>query len=126
MDIILKKELSSRISENSTFEQALNAFYEMCQIPSGDENEVFFILTYGDWFEMVRDYRYDINSPFKCHLALGVFFEFEGEHLPDDFNCVWCKTPDEFMEKFKKSKLYNFIVENSLKIKELDVDLEEI
>lgn len=126
MNIDLKKELTLRISENLTFEQTLNAFYEMCQIPIGDENEVFFIETHSDWFDMIRDYRYDIDSPFMYHLALGVFFEYEGEELPDDFDDVWCKTPDEFMEKFKNSKLYKFIVENPLKIKKLDVDLEEI
>lgn len=98
----------------------------MCKIPSGDENEVFFIETRGDCFDMIRDYRNDIESPFMHHLALGVFFENMKENLPDDFDDVQCKTPDEFMEKFKQSKLYNFIVENSLKIKKLDADLEEI
>lgn len=113
--------------ENATLEQALTAFYEMSLIPSGGDDE-FFSET-GEfsgafYVDMVRQYQSEDDE--YMQLTMEICFKHDdGEEVPDDFNDVWCDTPDEFTEKFRQSEFYGFIEENNSQIKEIVVFLDE-
>lgn len=111
------------------FDALIQAFYEVCLIPSGDDDELFLFETgtNGGYFDihLVRQY----NSPDEDndeYLQLSLDIRCESTEFTSSFNtCEWLESPDEFIEAVRSSAEYTYISEHNVKIVTIGAYLDE-
>ena len=126
MDLL--QELESRLTENTTLEQALSIFNEVCLIPDEYDGKMFYFNAKqysGDSFAVDIVYQYHNNTDEFMQLVMEICYkQIPGIASPDSDD-IWCETPDKLIQVFKSSDTYNYITDNNLQIQEIAVFLDE-